>query len=173
MPRKSRIIAPVLLTGLLLAACGAVPAPSRSPALAPGGQQFGQFSSNGQQIYFRATDRSGQRISYTGGPGFGGMMMAAYLACADCHGADARGGVHYIHMQSVEAPAIYYDALVEMLQEDLGGTPQPAGYSLTDFRQAVVDGKDAAGDSLDEVMPRWQMNDTDLADLLAFLRTLP
>ena len=101
------------------------------------------------------------------------MMMGASLACANCHGADARGGVHYIHMQSVDAPAIYYDALVQMLQEDLGGTPQPAGYSLTDFRQAVVEGRDAAGESLDQVVPRWQMNDADLADLLAFLKTLP
>ena len=128
MPLKSRI-APILLASFLLAACGAVRAPFRAPALAPGGQQFGQFSSNGQQIYFTATDQSGQRISYTGGPGFGGMMMGAYLVCADCHGADARGGVHYIHMQSVDAPAIYYDALVEMLQEDLGGTPHrfPSG----------------------------------------------
>jgi mono/diheme cytochrome c family protein len=100
-------------------------------------------------------------------------MMGQSLTCADCHGADSRGGVHYIHMQSVDAPAIYYDALVQMRQEDLGGTPQPAGYSLAEFRQAVVGGKDAAGDSLDQVMPRWQMDDADLADLLSFLKTLP
>jgi len=157
----------------MLAACGAVPAPFRPSALAPGEQQFGRFGSNGQQIYFTATDQSGQRVSYTGGPAFGGMMMGAYLACADCHGADARGGIHYIHMQSVDAPAIFYDALVQMLEEDTGAAPGPGGYTLADFRQAVVDGKDPAGDSLEEVMPRWQMNDTDLADLLEFLKTLP
>jgi cytochrome c oxidase subunit 2 len=168
-----RGIAFLLPATVVLVACGSLnPAPS--PVVYPNNNlQPGQFNSNGQQIYFTATDQSGQRISYTGGPGFGGMMMGAYLACADCHGADARGGVHYIHMQSVDAPAITYDALVKMLEEDLGGTPQPGGYSLADFRQAVVDGKDAAGESLDPVMPRWQMSDTDLADLLAFLKTLP
>jgi hypothetical protein len=172
VPLKART-APIVLASLLLAACGAVPAVFRPPAYSPGGAQFSQFSSNGQQIYFTATDQGGQRIAYTGGPGFGGMMMGAYLACADCHGADGRGGVHYIYMQSVDAPAIYYHALVQMRQQDLGGTPQPAGYSLTDLRQAVVEGKDAAGDSLDDVMPRWQMSHADLADLLDFLRTLP
>lgn len=172
MRMKPQIV-PILLASILLAACGVVPAEWRPPVSAPVGPQFGQFSSNGQQIYFTATDQSGQRISYTGGPGFGGMMMGAYLACADCHGADARGGVHYIHMQSVDAPAIDYAALVQMLQEDTGAAPGPAGYTLAAFRQAVVEGKDAAGDSLDDVMPRWQMSDADLADLLEFLKTLP
>jgi cytochrome c oxidase subunit 2 len=158
---------------VVLAACGSLNPADRPGAYPNSNGQLGQFRSNGQQIYFTATDQSGQRISYTGGPGFGGMMMGASLACAACHGAHARGGVHYIQMQSVDAPAIYYDALVEMLQQDLGGTPQPASYSLADFRQAVVEGKDAAGESLDPVMPRWQMNDADLADLLAFLKTLP
>jgi cytochrome c oxidase subunit 2 len=162
-----------LLATTLLAACGSL-APGYPPAVYPNNaRQTGRFTSNGQQIYFTATDQSGQRISYSGGPGFGGMMMGASLACAACHGADGRGGVHYIHMQSVDAPAIYYDALAQMLQEDLGGTPQPAGYSLTDFRQAVVEGKDAAGQSLDEVMPRWHMSDSDLGDVLAFLKSLP
>jgi cytochrome c oxidase subunit 2 len=166
-------IAPFLLLSLSLAACGSLGPAYRPMAYPNGNAQIGQFSSNGQQIYFTATDQSSQRISYTGGPGFGGMMMGAYLACADCHGADGRGGVRYIHMQAVDAPAIYYDALVQMLQEDTGGTPQPAGYSLANFRQAVVQGKDAAGESLDQVMPRWQMSDADLADLLVFLKTLP
>jgi cytochrome c oxidase subunit II len=168
-----RVVAALLPASLLLAACGSFGS-AQPPVLYPGNDgQFAQFNSNGQQIYFTATDKAGQRIAYSGGLASGGMMMGEYLACADCHGADAGGGVHYIHMQSVEAPAIYYDALVQMLQEDLGGTPQPAGYSLTDFRQAVVEGKDAAGDSLEEIMPRWQMGDADLADLLDFLRTLP
>jgi cytochrome c oxidase subunit 2 len=133
----------------------------------------GQFSSNGQQIYFTAADQNGASISYTGGPSLGGMMMGSYLACASCHDADGRGGVHYIQMQSVDAPPIYYDALVQMLQEESGGTPQPTGYSLEDFHRSVVDGQHPDGESLDAVMPRWQMSDTDLADLLAFLKTLP
>ena len=163
----------IVLTSFLLSACGAL-----RPAYPPRNYQdsrpqAGSFNSNGQQIYFTATDQTGGPISYTGGPGFGGMMMGAYLACASCHGADGRGGVHYIMMQSVDAPPIYYDALVKMLQEESGGTPQPAGYSLDDLRRSVVDGQHPDGESLEAVMPRWQMSDSDLADLLGFLRTLP
>ncbi len=132
-------------------------------------QQSG-FASNGQQIYFTAIDQNGQRISYTGGLTFGGMM-SSYLTCAACHGADAHGGTHYIHMQTLDTPAINYDALIQMKQKDSGGSP--TNYSLNDFRAAVVEGRDTAGDQLDQNMPRWQMNDQDLQDLLDYLKTLP
>ena len=36
--------------------------------------------SNGEQIYFTGADSQGNRISYTGGPNFGGMMMALHHA---------------------------------------------------------------------------------------------
>lgn len=135
-------------------------------------QQSG-FASNGQQIYFTATDQSGQPVSYSGGPNFGGMMMGSYLTCASCHGNNGQGGAHYMRMQVMDAPAINYDGLVQMKQKDSGGTPQPGGYSLADFRGAVTQGRDTSGKQLDQNMPRWQMSDQDLADLLAFLKTLP
>jgi cytochrome c oxidase subunit II len=160
------------IASLVLAACGML-RPAYPPMDFSRSPQRGQFSSNGQRIYFTATDQSGRPLSYTGGPGFGGMMMGAYLACADCHGADGRGGVHYIHMQTIDAPPIYYGALVKMLQEESAGTPQPAGYSLEDFRRSVVEGTHPDGDPLDLIMPRWHIGDADLQDLLAFLKTLP
>ena len=78
-----------------------------------------------------------------------------------------------MQMQVMDAPPIYYDALIKMKQDDSGGTPQPDGYTLSDFRGVVVEGHDTSGKQLDQNMPRWQMNDNDLADLLAFLKTLP
>jgi cytochrome c oxidase subunit 2 len=156
----------------LLGACGYI-----DQAVAPmnfaynSSQQSGSSVSNGQQIYFNAVGQSGQRISYTGGPGFGGMMMGGYYTCASCHGDDGYGGEHYMHMQVMDAPAINYNALIEMKQEDSGGNPTE--YSLDDFRGAVVEGHNTAGEQLKQDMPRWQMNDQDLANLLAFLKTLP
>ena len=132
-------------------------------------QQSG-FASNGQQIYFIATDQSGQFISYTGGPSFGGMMMGSYYTCASCHGNDGHGGTRYFHMQAIDAPAINYDALIDMKKEDSGGNP--TDYSLDDLRGAVVEGHDTAGNQLDQNMPRWQMNDQDLQDLLDYLKTM-
>lgn len=129
-------------------------------------------AANGEQIYFTGADSQGRRIAYTGGPNFGGMMMGSYLTCASCHGPDAHGGIHYMHMEVMDAPAIYYDALNSMMAEESGGTEMPGGFTLQDFRNAVVDGKHPDGDNLSREMPRWKMSDADLADLFAFLKTI-
>lgn len=170
----------ILLVSFLMAACDPLGAQStRDMPMNYGnnngpdynGSQGGQFASNGEQIYFTATDQSGGSITYTDGPGFGGMMGAS-LACVSCHGPQGRGGTNYMHMQTIDAPPIYDDALIQMKREDSGGTPQPAGYTLDDFRQAVVRGQDINGEQLDQNMPRWQMSDRDLQDLYNFVRSL-
>ena len=128
---------------------------------------------NGGRIYFTASDIEGNRIRHTGGPNFGGMMMGAYLTCGACHGPDAHGGEHVMHMQTMYAPPIYYGALNSMMVEESGGTQEPGGYNLEDFRKAVVDGEHPDGDKLDTEMPRWEMSEQDLDDLFAFLKTIP
>ncbi len=160
---------PILMIGLglMVSGCGVLNRPSN-------GQSSAGNSSiaNGEQIYFTGQDQQGNRISYTGGPNFGGMMMGSYLTCAACHGPDAHGGQHVMHMQVMDAPAIYYDALNTMSMEELGEAPQAEGYSLEDFRTAVVDGHHPDGDMLGSDMPRWKMSDQDLADVFAFLKTI-
>jgi hypothetical protein len=129
-------------------------------------------TANGERIYFTGIDRSGQQISYTGGPGFGGMMMGSYLTCASCHGPEAKGGQHAMGMREMYAPPITGKALTEMQMEESGGPPSHEGYNLESFRLAVVEGKHPDGDMLNRDMPRWRINDQDLADLLAFLESL-
>jgi len=167
----------LLAAGLILAACsslgqkaGTVQSPSGTTGATTAS---GADPANGEQIYFTSTDKKGNRIEYTGGPNFGGMMMGAYLTCAACHGPDAHGGQHVMHMQTMYAPPVYYAALTSMMAEESGGTQAAGGYTLEDFRQAVVDGKHPDGDTLDNDMPRWQMSNQDLADLFAFLKTIP
>jgi cytochrome c oxidase subunit 2 len=127
---------------------------------------------NGERIYFTSTSNRGDSITYQGGPAFGGMMMGSYLTCAACHGPEGHGGVHMMHMQLMEAPDITYNALNDMMEEETGGTMQPGGYSLEDFRKSVVLGEHPDGDELDPNMPRWQMSDADLKDLFAFIKSL-
>jgi mono/diheme cytochrome c family protein len=86
------------------------------------------------------------------------------------HGSDGRGGEHYIHMWPMDAPDIRYKALSG--EADAHGS-QNGVYALEDFRQAVVYGRHADGERLDPDMPRWQLNDQDLADLFEYLKTLP
>jgi len=130
----------------------------------------GRWRSNGERIYFTATNERGERIPYRGGPAFGGMMGAS-LTCASCHGPDGRGGRHVMHMQVMDAPDIRIASLAA--EEAAEGESEHEGYTLDDFRRAVVEGKHPDGDPLDADMPRWQLNDDDLADLFAFLQSLP
>ena len=170
-----KAIVSLILGEILLTACQAYPSygmPAQGMGPAYSNRGTGNFASNGERIYFTGTDNAGSAIPYTDGPAYGGMMMGGYLACVSCHGPDGRGGVHYIHMQTIDAPPITYDALVQMMVEESGGTPQPNGYTLDDFRKSVVKGQHPDGDQLDQDMPRWQMNDADLANLLDFLKTL-
>ena len=136
--------------------------------------------SNGQLIYFNATNDQGELITYRGGTDFiGPGMMGTRLSCASCHGQDAVGGVHMMHMQVMDAPDIRWSALAgedgeghasEGDREDEHAEAH-AGYDLANFRMAVVEGKHPNGERLSAEMPRWQISDGDLEDLAEFLRS--
>ncbi|WP_323300851.1 cytochrome c [Crocosphaera sp. UHCC 0190] len=145
------------------------------------------FQSNGERIYFTATSDRGTNITYTSGPdlgGFrgdngssggtmggssggmmggssGGMMGRGYLTCASCHGPNGRGGIHtMMGMQTMNAPDIRWSTLKDEF------TPEK-------FRLAVTQGQDPDGTPLNNYMPRWKIGKDDLADLMAYLNTLP
>lgn len=174
--QKSLLIFLILIGSVTAIACSLsfqMPQIILRPAKTP---EEGQGAlASGERIYFTATNQDGDRISYRGGPNFGGMMMGSYLTCAACHGPEGRGGTHLMHMQVMDAPDIRYAALNG--ETDEHGDEEHHGeggeYTLEDFRQAVVDGKHPDEESLDRDMPRWQMSDEDLADLFAFLKSLP
>ncbi|HSF82183.1 MAG TPA: c-type cytochrome [Anaerolineales bacterium] len=168
---KSRMIGLFLVVSLLTIACGAF---FRLPQFLPGSNEI-PGEGNGERIYFTAANAQGERIRYRGGPDFGGMMMGSYLTCAACHGPEARGGTHYMHMQVMDAPDIRYEALQGEAGEHSGDEhgDEGEGYTLEDFRLAVVGGKHPDGDSLSRDMPRWEMDDEDLADLFDFLKSIP
>lgn len=168
---------PGLLGLILLSGCGGwLPGRRLAPGMPMNDRVFQrEFASNGERIYLTATNQDGEYIEYTGGPGFGGMMMGAYLTCAACHGSDGRGGVHSMHMQVMDAPDIRYQSLSgeagEHGHEDHGDGH--GDYTLEDFRRAVVEGEHPGGEALSRDMPRWQLSDHDLADLLAYLKSFP
>jgi hypothetical protein len=168
----------LLAIGLFLTACGVVfqGGSGRTEYDYQPGSEASVL--NGERIYFTATNNSGERISSSGGPRFGGgMMSGSFLTCASCHGPEARGGVHVMHMQTMDAPDIRYVTLSSEEGEH-GAEEGEEGdghgeYDLETFRMAVIEGKHPNGDSLGSEMPRWRINDADLADLLAFLKVIP
>ncbi len=150
----------VVIAALLLAACA-----SQSQGGELGGTAWGtgSFRSNGERIYFTATSERGTEISYTSGPGSNGWMMGGggRMTCASCHGTDAQGGVHNMGMmQSMSAPDIRWSAL-------------QGEFDAEKFLLAVTNGQDPNGTQLNADMPRWNIGNDDLADLIAYLKTLP
>ena len=129
-----------------------------------GGTAWGKgvFRSNGERIYFTSTSERGTAITYTGGPASSGwMMMGGQLACVSCHGPDGRGGKHNMGMMQV------------MDSKDIRWSVLQPEFDAEKFRLAVVKGQDPDGTQLKPDMPRWNISNDDLADLIAFLKTLP
>jgi cytochrome c553 len=171
---------------LLLAACG----PTRPSGMMGGfGRDAGQdFASNGERIYFTATSQRGTAITFdmAGGGMMGGMpmRMGGGMACADCHGPDGRGGRVQMMMASFTAPNIRWETLTAADhghakgEDDHGnGVDEEAEmehppYTEETLKRAITQGLNPAGESLAWPMPRWQMSDEDLDDLVAHLKTL-
>ena len=83
------------------------------------------------------------------------------LACASCHGPTARGGAHNMGMmQTMTAKDIRWSVL------------QPE-FDADKFALAVTKGQDPSGVQLSIDMPRWNIGNEDLADLVVYLKTLP
>lgn len=171
----------IIVGGLLLSGCFVV-----RGDIVPSNPMFDQgrgwffdsnFTSNGEQIYFTAINERGQRIRYSGGQNFGGMMMGMgnNLACKSCHGSDGRGGTHTMHMEVMDAPDIRYSALRgegEEHEGDHAHGDEHGEYDLDAFRLAVVEGAHPDGEPLNRDMPRWRMSDNDLEDLFEFIQSL-
>lgn len=137
----------------------------------------GAFQSNGERIFFTTINQDERFLAYTGGPE-SDMMMGGVLACASCHGPDGKGGSHVMYNYTMNAPDIRYATLLnqklEMVESgSLHLAKENVEYDLDDLGQALTHGKRPDGSSLDRYMPRWEIEDGDLADVLDYLKSLP
>lgn len=132
----------------------------------------GRFASNGERIYFTATSERAAPIAMSMGRITMGGMMGRVVACADCHGADGRGGAVTMMMGSFEAPDIRYNSLTQPDERRDGDHADHPAYTDETLRRAITQGVDSAGEPLEFPMPRWRMSDENLDDLVAYLKTL-
>lgn len=122
------------------------------------------FQSNGERIYYTGFNDQGQRISISQGP------MWLYIhggGCVDCHGVNGKGGVPV--MMGVEIPS---DITYEALTSEAGHGEEHPPYTDETIRTAIIEGLNPANEPLDPTMPRWQISDRDMDDLLGYLKTL-
>ncbi len=136
---------------------------ARTVTVAPGSLQG--YASNGETIYFTGVNDRGQRISFSSGPPWLSMHGGG---CASCHGPDGQGGAP-VMMGTETPPDIRYHHLIE--EEHEAGEAHPPCTDET-IKRAITEGVNPAGESLDLTMPRWQIPQEDLNDLLEFLKAL-
>ena len=105
--------------------------------------------SNGERIFKTGIDARGQAIQNNMMSGMGGFAM--------CHGAAGHGS----QMMGRTVPCNTFKCL------------STDGYTEELFKRAITRGIAEDGHQLDPMMPRWQMSDSDLNDLIRYLKTLP
>lgn len=170
----------LILLGVGGLACGPGLLPGMGPGMMRGHAGWGRmggprggpgktsYASNGERLYYTGvSERTGPR-PFQGGP----MWLAMHGGgCVSCHGPHGRGGIP-VMMGTAIPPDIRYEALTT--EEHEKGTGEMAHPPYTDalIRRAITKGIDPAGQPLDWTMPRWQMGQEDLEDLLAYLKTL-
>ncbi|MFQ5741480.1 MAG: c-type cytochrome, partial [Acidobacteriota bacterium] len=103
----------------------------------------------------------------------GGPMWLAMHGggCVNCHGVHGRGGVP-VPMGTKLPPDIRYKLLTEKEPHAHGAGEGHPVYTDELIKRAITQGLNPVGKPLDSTMPRWQMTDEDLSDLIAYLKTL-
>ena len=169
MSRKGRCSAQAAV-GLMLLTLGVVVAFALCiPACGsphPGGSSSstGQAASAalGERIFQTGTDENGNLIPRSGVTG----MMGSATACANCHGADARGRTVGMMMGQVEAPDIRWSTLTAPPTDPADKAFDPDSFFLT-----VTQGLDPNGSSLKTPMPRWELTRAQSDGLVEYLKT--
>jgi hypothetical protein len=160
-----------LLVGVALLGSG-------TPAIAPStgtgtGATVGGFASNGERIFYTGVGHDGAiSVAWAYRSGFPGMMgtgMMGQIGCVTCHGADGRGRVMRMIGPVIEVPDIRYSTLTSPHQDTSGTTP---GWTDAQISTAVRRGVEPDGKALDAFMPKWEMDDTDMRDVLDYLKEL-
>ena len=134
----------------------------------PGGYpsyNISDFESNGELIYYTGFNESGERIETEYGPHW---LYVHGGSCVDCHRTDGRGG-YPVMMGYTIPPDIRYETLTSDEHEEEEGHPP---YTDETIKRAIREGIDSAGEPLDLTMPRWNMTDKDVNDVVEYLKTL-
>jgi cytochrome c oxidase subunit 2 len=129
------------------------------------------FKSNGERIYYSGISAKDGPIPIAGGPMW---LQMGPVGCVACHGPSGRGGVP-IMMGTAIPEDIRYTALTSSEHQEEGEKKEEMDhppYTDATIRRAITQGVDPAGKPLDWTMPRWQMSDQDLNDVIAYLKTL-
>jgi len=127
-----------------------------------------KFTSTGERIYYTGVSARTGPIPTEGGPMW---LQHGPVGCVACHGVHGRGGIP-VMMGTAIPEDIRYEALIKGEHEKGKEEMKHPPYTDALIKRAITKGIDPAGEPLDWTMPRWQLRDEDVADLLGYLKTL-
>ena len=147
----------VFLAGLLPLVLGAEP-PSAPESLTPA-------EARGKIIYTMGRSPAGGPLYYRLISAGRNSFPARGTSCVRCHGPEGRGG----RSGDVVPADISYGALSKAAT--VSGRERVA-YTDALLARAITEGLDSSGEQLSLLMPRWLLSESELADLLAYLKHL-
>lgn len=155
----------LLVAGVAAAVALALSIPVGAP-LHPGGSRLptGQASGAGlgERIFLTGRVENGDLIPRSGFTG----MMGSVVACANCHGPDARGRTVRIMMGQIEAPDIRWNTLTAPPAD-----PAEKAFDPDSIFVAVTQGVDPEEGTLKPFMPRWALTRAESDALIEYLKT--
>jgi len=165
------------LTALLAAMIGGFPALAASP---PAGNASATDIAAGQRMYREGLLPSGESVRATA---VGDVAISsAHATCMSCHRRSGLGSVEGNEVVPPVVGPILYDTgdpRTDAFKRNLGrmasngpdSTLRPA-YDDTTLARAIREGIDPGGRRLDPLMPRYDLSDAQVAQLIAYLKTL-
>jgi len=130
-------------------------------------QNLTRAESRGKTIYTTGRSPTGNELSFWLAGG-GQRLPSGGVTCATCHGEDGRGG----REGDVRAPDITYETLTKPGHVTLPSGRKRASYTDALLARAITQGLDSSGQKLNLLMPRWSLSDSELQDLLRYLKRL-
>src|ERR1700720_1233993 len=132
--------------------------------------------SAGENLFRRGLLPSGQAVHAERQAGASVEGMSA--ACVNCHRRSGLGSIEgLISIPPIAGPYLFapHDKSLEQLGVPYVDTARQEHYPYTDatLAQAIREGIGANGHPLNYLMPRYQLDDAAMADLVAYLKAIP
>ncbi len=124
--------------------------------------------SRGKMIYTTSQSPLGRPVFYRLLSAGTNVFPAKGVFCANCHGLDGKGG----RKGDAVAPDITYGALSRPSTASASSRGQRAPYTDALLARAITQGLDSSGEQLSPLMPRWVLSESELQDLLKYLKRL-
>lgn len=138
------------------------------PALADAPQGLSPAEARGKILYTTGRSESGAPLYFRIYSAGDRLLPARAVVCVSCHGADGRGGKE----GNVSMADISRGALTKPLIPSEPWLRRRVPYTDDQIGRAITDGVDSSGQSLGPMMPRWVIQESDLQDLLQYMKRL-